>query len=414
MAETLNVFEMTNRALRDAEASEKKSDVKKESKATAKKPASVKESIAKKARQTKARKPFAIPANKLKFESLSMFKEADGDEEVDAEFDVTADYTPEDDVVLVIDPEMEEVPEDVEEAESAAEDMVGNHVCKCSICGANYVTDAEIDEEVEIEDAECPVCGETGDQIVVGVITPVGELSDEDKADIDDVDVEEEETFEDEDGKEEDEEEVDVDFEDEYEESVQRPMTSRKPIARRPLARRPLARKTESARPARKLAGRKPATATPEGYAFDEVTFNRMLTQFAKENYENVRSVRIAKGSIKRGTLTLEGIVTTTKGSKRTIKFVAENFEPSARMTIKFREIGPFTESVKSDKPSFILECRLIGKAIKPMALRYSYIAKNAGMRESRARYSVTGRVLSESVRRPARKPISRKRSADK
>lgn len=426
MAETLNVFEATNKLLREADASEKKS-AKKESKAPAKKPASVKESVSKRVRSTKARKPFAIPASKLKFESLTRFHEAEGDDTADDDFDVTADYTPEDDVVLVIDPEMEEVPEDAAEAQAAAEEMVGDHVCKCSICGANYVTDTEIDEEVEIEDAECPVCGETGDQIVVGVITPVGELSDEDQADLDDVDVEDEEGDE--------EVDVDVDFDDidaedegedeDYDESLNRRRLARKPMARRtesakrmskPMPRRPKTR-TESARPARpvrNVASRKTATAMPEGYAFDEVTFNRMLTQFAKENYENVRSVRISKGSVKRGTLTLEGIVTTTKGSKRTIKFVAEDFKPTARMTIKFREIGPFTESIKSTKPSFILECRLVGKAIRPMALRYSYVAKNAGMKESRARYSVTGKVLSESVRRPARKPIARKRRTGK
>ena len=151
MAETLNVFEATNKLLREADASEKKS-AKKESKAPAKKPASVKESVSKRVRSKKARKPFSIPVSKLKFESLTRFHEAEGDDTADDDFDVTADYTPEDDVVLVIDPEMEEVPEDAAEAQAAAEEMVGDHVCKCSICGANYVTDTEIDEEVEIEE----------------------------------------------------------------------------------------------------------------------------------------------------------------------------------------------------------------------------------------------------------------------
>ena len=414
--ESYNVFELTNALLRESREKETQADTAADKKIRP----TVKESVSgDKVRSTKARKPFEIPCNKLKLESLSMFKEADGDDEIEDEVDVTADYTPEDDVVLVIDPEMEEVPEDAAAAAEAAEEMVGDHVCKCSICGANYVTDTEITEETEIEDAECPVCGEVGDQIVVGVITPVGELSDEDSADLDDVDVEEEEDFEEfeDDGEGEDFEEEDFE-EGDYEESLNRARDARRAMAQRRTA--PV-RRTESAKPVRptrpsttkRPVTRKPVTEMADGYAFDEVTFNRMLTQFAKENYANVRSVKISSGSLKRGKLTLEGVVTTTKGKKRTIKFVAEDFKPSARMTIKFREIGPFTESIKSSKPSFILECRLSGKAIRPMALRYSYVAKNAtsDVRESRARYSVIGKVLSESVKRNTQ---TRKRRTDK
>ena len=106
--ETYNVFELTNALIRESREKEAQSTDKKVR-------PTVKESVSgKKVRSKKARKPFEIPFNKLKLESLSMFKEADGDDDddVDAEVDVTADYTPEDDVVLVIDPEMEEVPED--------------------------------------------------------------------------------------------------------------------------------------------------------------------------------------------------------------------------------------------------------------------------------------------------------------
>ena len=379
MAE-LNVFALTNQELK---ADEKKSQ-----------PKNIKESIK---RRAKKRTPFSIPANKLKFESLSMFKEDEG------ESDVTADYTPEDDVVLVIDPEMDEVPEDTEAAESAAEELIGNHVCKCSICGANYVTDAEITEELEIEDEECPVCGETGDQIVVGVITPMEELSTEDEEDLDGDDVEEADDEEDfdfdfdeeepvEDEGEEAEDEDDEDFGESFRRArlrkeAARPMPRKRVRTEGKATRRPLARK--SSRPA---------------YAFDEAVFNRMLTQFAKENYANVRTVKITEGTLRGSKITLSGEVTTTKGSRRPIKFVAEDFKPGKVVVISFKEIGPFTESIKTNKPSFIVECKVTGTIITPMTLRYSYKAKNAGVKESKATYSVTGKVLSESIRRPARR----------
>ena len=375
----LNVFQMTNQELHKTE--KKSVPVRK----------SVKESVR---RAGKKRVPFNIPANKLKLESLSFFKEADED----TTDDVTADYTPEDDVVIVVDPDMDEVPEDVEDAEAAAEELIGSHVCKCAICGANYVTDAEITEETEIKDETCPVCGEVGDQIVVGVITPTEELSDEDSDELygdegDFEDFEEEGEVEDngEDFEEEEEEEVE-------EESLARPV------------RHTVRRRFESAkrRPMRRTA---PASRKVENtLGFDEVSLNRMLTTFAKENYANVRSIKISKGSVRGTRLTLEGVVTTTKGSKQPIKFVARDFKKAPRMTIGFKEIGPFTESVKNAGPTFTLECVMKGSNIVPAALRYSYKAKNAGMKESRQTYSVTGRVLSESVRKPARRPLGKNR----
>ena len=369
----LNVFQLTNQELHK---SDKKST---DSVKLTKK--SVKESVSK--RRSRKVKPFNIPANKLQLESLKRFLEAD--EEDDIQADVTADYTPEDDVVLVIDPDMEEVPEDTDAAIDAAEDLVGQHVCKCAICGANYVTDAEITEDVEIEDQECPVCGEVGDQIVVGVITPTEELSDEDAEEIDDVELEDEEDIDvDADGEEED---IDVEEDEDFEESVRRSKMRTMRRRAESVRRRPMRRPTME------------SNMSKDNYAFDEVTFNRMLTRFAKENYANVKSVRISKGSVRGNTLTLEGVVTTTKGCKRPIKFVSENFKPSARMSIKFKEIGPFTESVKNSGTPFVMECVCEDNKIIPAALRYSFKAKNQGMKESKNLYSVTGKVLSESVK---------------
>ena len=356
---TLNVFELTNQELRKSADEETKKKA-------------VKESVSRKS----SKKPFSIPVNKIKLESLKRFLE-----DADEDSEVVSDYTPEDEVVLVIDPDMDEVPEDVEEAEEVAEDLIGSHVCKCAICGANYVTDEDLSEDMEVVDDTCPVCGETGDQIVVGVITPTEELSDEDKEDIEDIDIEaEEETG---DGEEDFEvEETEEEEDEDFEESVKRSRM------------RTMRRKAESVRK-KPLAVKKAMSEAPQ---FDEVTFNRMLTTFAKENYSNVKFVKISKGTIRGSKLTLEGVVTTTKGSKRRIKFVCENFKKSSRMSLKFKEFGPFTESVKNIGATFIVECVSRKDTIIPVSLRYSFKTMSAGMNESL--YSVTGKVLRESVRR--------------
>jgi len=380
---TLNVFELTNQELRKDEKQQAKQEKK-----------TVKESVSK---VSKKKAPFAIPAKKLKFESLSKFRELLEDDNTD-DSDVVADYTPDDEVVLVIDPDMDEVPEDVEEAEDAAEELIGAHVCKCAICGANYVTDEELSEDMEVVDETCPVCGEEGDQIVVGVITATDELSDEDKADIDDVDVEDEVTETEDDGEVDFEEDEDVDFEEEededFEESVKRSrMRTMKrkaeSIRRKPLARKPVVQKKKAYK-----------ESNASDISFDEVTFNRMLTTFAKENYANVKFVKVSKGTVRGKKLTLEGVVTTTKGSKRPIKFVCENFKTNRKMTLNFKEFGPFTESVKNTGATFVVECVTMRGKITPVSLRYSFKAKNAGIKESKNLYSVTGKVLSESVRR--------------
>jgi hypothetical protein len=406
---TLNVFELTSEALKNA-----KLDESVETKKTSKKKV-VKESAKKVSKKFKS---FGkIPANKLRLESLTFVKEAE-------EADDVIDYTPEEDVVLVIDPDMEETPETEEEAEEAAEELIGDYVCKCSICGANYVCDCEdINEDLEVEESECPVCGETGEQIVVGEIAPV-EGADEDEsedeeseedtdedtdADVD-VDVDVDVDGDDDDFDFDEEEFADVeDDDDEYEESISR--AKRRTAMRRESAmrrnRKPM--RKESRRPVRRSAknesrvlprrSAKKSSVIKE-YNFDETTLNRMLTSFAKENFDNARFVKITKANCKNGRLTLEGTVVTTKGIKRSTKFVAENFTPKAVTSAKFREIGCFTESAISRTPQFTINFKTVGNVIKPAALKYDYVVK-----EGRDKLQVTGRVMNESVnRKPARR----------
>ena len=203
MANEINVFEMTNMALKNLYVEDAKKSVKESVKKTGRRPLK-KEAV---------KQIPKIAKSKLKVESLGFMEDAEED---------VFDFTPEDEVVVVIDPEMEEVPEGEEDAIEDAQELIGDTICKCSLCGANYVCDCEstieedIDGEVEtvVEDGVCPVCGEDGPQIVVGEIVPTDdvEVSDEeDKVDVDvDVDVD---TEEDDEGF--DEEDFDIDFEEE-------------------------------------------------------------------------------------------------------------------------------------------------------------------------------------------------------
>ena len=411
---TLNVFEVTN-----SELSKALTESNKPSKKASKKV--VKESAKKIVGNRFKRAKKTISANKIHLESLQFVKEAEENDEV-------IDYTPEEDVVLVIDPEMDETPADVEEAEADAEDIIGDFVCKCSICGANYLCDCDaIEEDLEEEEGVCPVCGETGEQIIVGEITPaeeVAEVEDEDEvADEDDVDVDVDVDTDAEDDFADDDTDVNVNInidaddtddtdEDEYAESIKR--AKRRTMLRRESAmksklsaKRPMAKRTavesklSAKRPMGKLSAKRPMAKksvmeSKNNIQLDEVTLNRMLTKFAKENYDNVRFVKISKGSIsKNGTLTLEGIVLTTKGSKRATKFTCENFKSGKVVSAKFTETGAITEGAIKSKNAFTINFVNKNNVYTPTALTYNYAVK-----EGRQGYSVSGKVMNESFKK--------------
>ena len=396
---TLNVFELTNEELNKSKKAEQNESVKKPAKKVVKE--SAKKIVKKSKKVEKLTKK--IPVNKIQLESLQFVEDAEENGEI-------IDYTPEEDVVLVIDPEMEETPATEEEAEEAAEELVGDLVCKCAICGANYICDCEdiTTEDLESEDAECPICGETGEQIIIGEITPTEEVEeteeveDEEEVEVDDEDgdVEEVEVVDDaevvddlaDDEFEEDEVEEDefvgTEEEDDFGESINR-AKNRTALRREATARR-RATKVESKKT---FKSRKPVTEN-KAINLDEVTLNRMLTKFAKENYDNVRFVKITNGKYQGSKLTLEGTVLTKKGSKRATKFTCENFTTGKAITAKFVETGVFTEGA-SNKPSFIVNFQTRKGVITPVSLRYSY-----KVTENKDKYLVSGKVMNESLKK--------------
>lgn len=430
----LNVFEMTNMALKNLDAPKAKKSVKESVKSTSKK--SVKEN----------KEPVKISYKKLKLESVASFKESED----------TTDFTPEDEVVLVIDTEMEEVPETEEAAVEAAQELVGDTVCKCSVCGANYICtcdtiEEDVDGEVTMvaEEEVCPICGEEAPQIVVGEIvadTEEAPAEEDEKSEEpaekpaeEETEVEVEadadvEATEEPDEDEFDFSEFDVEEDEEVEEAcnrkpskkfkreqVRRPMRrmesaknvrrhmrktteSRKPMARPSVKRPTMENRKPMNRPAVKrtaVENRRPMRRSVSNtYNFNESALNRLFNKFATENYENVKSVKFTNGSLNRGVLTLEGIVTTLRGSKRNIKLVAEgmNNVKSGRAVLKAREIGPFTESaIKSRKRvPFVIECVVRGNSIVPVGLKYAYTTTNSGLKESRGRketFKVFGQI---------------------
>ena len=126
-------------------------------------------------------KSSKISVSKIKLESRRIFEEEDFDE-LDRQFAVDPEDSEKDEVVLVIDPE---IPADEEVPEDAAEEMIGDLVYKCPVCGANYVCDcdAEKNESLEVDEngvpVECPVCGDDADQILIGEIAPVDNAGEE-------------------------------------------------------------------------------------------------------------------------------------------------------------------------------------------------------------------------------------------
>lgn len=125
-----------------------------------------------------------IKVSNIKVESRKIFEDTDYDD-LDQQF-ANTDEVNDDEVVLVIDPEL---PSDEEPAENAAEEMIGDKVYKCPICGSNYVCDCDAaqEESIEVDEngvpVECPICGDDADQILIGEITPAEDAGEESELD---------------------------------------------------------------------------------------------------------------------------------------------------------------------------------------------------------------------------------------
>lgn len=332
-----------------------------------------------------------ISASKIKLESRRIFEDADLDE-LDTQFAVDPEDSEESEVVLVVDPEL---PADEEVPEDAAENMIGDEVYKCPVCGANYVCncEGEKNESIEVDEngvpTECPICGDDAEQILVGEIAPAdgaGEEVEEEPVDVEDSEDEEEVLDE----IPEEEEVAEDEDEDEFEESVDPTVNSDDDIVTESVDFEDgdeeidadidtddgsLVLDTDTvASPAETPSVA--IDADTVNLTIDETKLESMMTSMLRENYKFNPSFKVTKATYKGKSLRLEYVV--RQEGHRPLKgiLVAEGFTPTARkMTLKAKDKGVFTESF-SETPSFMIECVRIKNAVIPTALSYDFKKK--------------------------------------
>lgn len=333
-----------------------------------------------------------ISASKIKLESRRIFEDADLDE-LDTQFAVDPEDSEEDEVVLVVDPEL---PSDEEVPEDAAENMIGDEVYKCPICGANYVCDCEGEknESVEVDEngvpTECPICGDDAEQILIGEIAPAegaGEEVEEEPVDAEDAEDEEEEVV---DEIPEEEEVVEDEDEDEFEESVDQSADSDDDVVTESVDFEDEDTDidadidTDDGSLVLDTDEVTASTETPSvaidadtvNLTIDETKLESMMTSMLRENYKFNPSFKVTKATYKGKSLRLEYVV--RQKGHRPLKgiLVAEGFVPTARkMTLKAKDKGVFTESF-SKTPSFMIECVRIKNTVIPTALSYDFKKK--------------------------------------
>ena len=152
-------------------------------------------------------------------------------------------------------------------------------------------------------------------------------------------------------------------------------------------------RKESKVAPKRNVA-RKSKT-TMESIAFNEKAFNRLLTKFVNENYENIKGIEITSGkATKNGELCFEGTVTAKSGKKRAVSFETVGFKyTEGLMKIKMIEKGPFTEAARVQKNAvpFVLECKTREGRVLPTAFKCRYAVKMQNeWFECRGKYTIT------------------------
>lgn len=348
--------------------------------------------------------------------------------------DEISSVQPDEDIVVVysddIKPDMTE-----EEVEQAAQELIGATICKCGVCGANYIAteehahedelvvaddgeeeipdeftftdeDEETLDDIEFADEElgesllfreavededfvedeavaapahtCPVCDAAENQVEVGEIVPT---EDEEASVVEEPAVEEEAPTDDEEAP----VTVDVDVNvqaDEDAELSKEALETAKPsrVKRHVKAESKKTVRKTPARPAVKAESAKSTKSEKSSIAFNEKAFSRLLNKFVAENYENVAKVEITSGkATKNNELCFEGKVTAKSGKVRKVTFETLGFKyTEGLMKIKMIEKGPFTESARVQKNAvpFVLECRARDGRVMPTAFKCRYAVK--------------------------------------
>lgn len=319
-----------------------------------------------------------IKVSNIKVESRKIFEDTDYDD-LDQQF-ANTDEVNDDEVVLVIDPEL---PSDEEPAENAAEEMIGDKVYKCPICGSNYVCDCDAaqEESIEVDEngvpVECPICGDDADQILIGEIAPTEDAGEE--SELDPVKPEDDEQNEETSDESEETEEVPED--EEVEEESLKKVESFEENSEDECSEEECPECTlELADPVEEHEEEAPAVVVKDSdvtLTLDDARFESLMTKMIKENYNNAPKFKLSKVSMssKSGRMRIEYFVKEGKKVSKGV-LIGEGFNKDKRVSrINFVDQGIFTESF-AKTPSFIVECVLIKGSVRPVAISYDYKVK--------------------------------------
>lgn len=305
--------------------------------------------------------------------------EGDGDGEVMPGVDT--------DIIVVVDPEnpedgdyvdpavvAQEIIDDTPEGEiPSTEEFIGDFTYTCPICGNTFFSD------VEMHDGdECPVCGDTPDgYVLVGEVQAtdaqedkVGEEQAEDGAEVPD---EAEEEIPDEAGEEDDLEVADVDEEEivDVEESKKADVCpccgKDKDHCHCKENRRKVGRRTSEMK--------KPVTKK-SGYKLDDVSFNKFMNKFVRENYKNATSFTMKSARLAGKILTVECELKFKTGKVKNVTLKAVNFNAKSE-SLAMRDNGAFKCENKANAP-FIFNVKNENGVISCTGLRYNIITRVA------------------------------------
>lgn len=304
--------------------------------------------------------------------------EGDGEDEVMPGVDT--------DIIVVVDPEnpedgdyvdpatvAQEIIDDTPEGEvPSTEEFIGDFTYTCPICGNTFFSD------VEMHDGdECPVCGDTPDgYVLVGEVQAtdaqedkVGEEQAEDGEEIPDegeeLPDETEDNLEVADVDEEDEEIVDV--EESKKTDVCPDCGKDKDHCHCKENRRKVGRRTSEM---------KKPVSKKSGYKLDDVSFNKFMNKFVRENYKNATSFTMKSAKLAGKVLTVECELKFKTGKVKNVTLKAANFNPKSE-SISMRDNGAFKCENKANVP-FVFNIKNEKGTISCTGLRYNIITRVA------------------------------------
>lgn len=269
----------------------------------------------------------SLKENKKKFE----------DEE-----DLPDDTIDVDDAVVVVDPELsaddyednldalQDIVDDTEEDEEpVTTDYIGKLIYVCPTCGNNFFSDSKVED-----DSECPVCGETVSKFIL-----VGEVKSPEDAAEDYPDPESDDYTEEPFDDEGDIEEVDSETDDQSEEPKE------------------------------------------ENFSIDEKSFNTLLTKFVRENYKNVRSMKVSKATTKGKNLKLECNISMKSGNTKKSIVTIRDFKYLASRPVKFEATLDKAFKVESKGAPLAITTKMQGRRLKALKADYSFTSIKEGRR---------------------------------